>query len=128
MGTRLSTNPHVNAAPIEGDEYIYHITRKADWLKGLAAGIYQVDSLETEGFIHCSRENQVAGSANRYFSGATGLVVLKIRTNRLASRLVYEASTPGDYFPHIYGPLNTDAVADVIPFEPAANGVFNFPG
>ncbi|OQP60844.1 DUF952 domain-containing protein [Niastella populi] len=90
---------------------IYHITSCNEWEAAFAKGSYAAPSLETEGFIHCCTRSQVQGVLQRYFKGATDLVLLEIATEKIQSRLVYEWSPAGaDEFPHIYGPINTDAV------------------
>jgi uncharacterized protein (DUF952 family) len=66
----------------------------------------------------------VAGAANRFFRDVPDLVLLQIDPMRLESRLVYEALTPGEKFPHIYGPLQVDAVVGVTSFEPGPDGLF----
>ena len=77
-------------------------------------GFYEVSSLQQEGFIHCSEEEQVNGVLQRYFGGQKGLVKLEIDTEKLTSRFVYEwSTTTQDTFPHIYGPINLDAVIAV---------------
>jgi uncharacterized protein (DUF952 family) len=95
---------------------IYHITSKAIWDKAVQQGFYEAPSLQEEGFIHCSQENQVAGVLERYYSGQYDLVKLVIETDLLESRFVFEWSpSTADTFPHIYGPLNLSAVKEVIP-------------
>jgi uncharacterized protein (DUF952 family) len=70
--------------------------------------------LKEEGFIHCSQENQVEGVLQRYYAGQTDLVKLVIDTEKLTSRFVFEWSpSTADTFPHIYGPLNLEAVVQV---------------
>ena len=97
---------------------IYHITSLADWNAALKTERYESPSLAAEGFIHCSQEEQVDGVLKRYFSGKSGLVKLVIDTDRLESRFVFEWSpTTQDTFPHIYGPINLDAVVDVIALD-----------
>ena len=66
-----------------------------------------------------SRE-QLAGVLDRYFRGQADLVVLKIDVQRLRSPLRWE-NPPGsnERFPHIYGPLNVDAVTGVETPAPA---------
>ena len=87
-------------------------------LNGNAAqekGFYEAASLKTEGFIHCSEQHQVAGVLERYFKDKTGLVKLVIDTSKLKSRYVQEWSPSlMDTFPHIYGPINAEAVIDII--------------
>ncbi len=101
---------------------IYHVTTAEEWkaaeekarLSG-AQGSYEAGSLKAEGFIHCSEEHQVAGVLERYFAGQDNLVKLVIDTTKLTSRYIQEWSpSTRDTFPHIYGPINMDAVIDVV--------------
>lgn len=94
---------------------IYHVTTSAEWESAKAKGFYEHPSLKDEGFIHCSQEQQVAGVLERYFADQTDLVKLVIDTDKLTSKYVFDWSpSTQDTFPHIYGPINTDAVIDVI--------------
>jgi uncharacterized protein (DUF952 family) len=93
---------------------IYHVTPAAEWNAAKLKGAYEARSLKEEGFIHCSQENQVEGVLHRYYKGRTDLVKLVIDTDKLTSRFVFEWSpSTADTFPHIYGPINLDAVVDV---------------
>ncbi len=94
---------------------IYHVTTASEWNAAKEKGFYETPSLQTEGFIHCSEEHQVAAVLERYFAGQTGLAKLVIDTDKLTSRYVQEWSpSTQDTFPHIYGPVNPDAVIDVV--------------
>jgi uncharacterized protein (DUF952 family) len=104
-------------------ETILHLCHEEDWIKALEIGLYQAVSLETEGFIHCSKTEQILEVANRYYSGVEGLVILWIESAKLASELRYEVSE-GDVYPHLYGPLNLDAVIAVTEISPESDGVF----
>lgn len=107
---------------------ILHITHGTDWQAARGAGEYRLDTLDTEGFIHCSTPEQVLGPANEYYAGQQGLVLLVIDPARLTAALVYEdLNESGVDFPHIYGPLNLDAVTAVVPFEPLPDGTFKLP-
>lgn len=106
---------------------IYHITSRDGWQQAQAAGAYRGDTLATEGFIHTSTGAQVARTANRFYHGRAGLVLLAIDPARLSAELRYEAASDGELFPHIYGPLNLDAVTAVGDFLPAPDGTFSFP-
>jgi uncharacterized protein (DUF952 family) len=69
---------------------IYHITTSAEWQQAKANGFYKAASLKTEGFIHCSTQQQVAGVRERYFQGKTNLVKLVIDTEKLKHELKLE--------------------------------------
>lgn len=95
---------------------IYHITTEAEWKDAQAKGQYESASLKEEGFIHCSQDKQIPGVLERYFKGRTQLVRLTIDTDKLKSQLIFEWSPSiADTFPHIYGPINNDAVLAVEP-------------
>lgn len=115
---------------------IYHIAARTDWEHALTSGEYTrstVDkTLAEEGFIHASQASQVARTANRFYRGVPGdLVLLVIDTRLLRAEVRYEGAAGGEGepdlpFPHIYGPLNTDAVVEARPFAPGAGGTFGF--
>lgn len=88
---------------------VYHIVLPDVW-DAFDAGIYRAASLETEGFIHCSFEHQLEAVIERYYGGAESIVVLEIETERLMSRVLNEPSTGNEIYPHIYGPINRDAI------------------
>jgi uncharacterized protein (DUF952 family) len=107
---------------------LLHITNRETWLNAQRAGSYQADSLASEGFIHCSTPRQIVDTANRYYKGTRGLMLLEIDSTRVKSSLRWENLVGGtDLFPHIYGPLNLDAVVRVTPFEPGPDGLFSQP-
>lgn len=94
---------------------IYHVTTAGEWEAAKQKGFYDHPSLSAEGFIHCSQENQVAGVLERYFSGQSNLVKLVIDTDLLTARFVFDWSpSTQDTFPHIYGPINLEAVTGVL--------------
>lgn len=103
---------------------IYHLVPRSVW-EG-APQPYQADSLATEGFIHCSNAEQVAHSANRFFADQAGLLVLQIDPTRLTSPLRDEPAGTGELFPHVYGPINPDAVLAVRPLARGRDGQWQF--
>ena len=95
-------------------DYIYHITTKQEWAEALRTGQYTSSTLETEGFIHCSSEDQVAGVLERYYKGHTDLLKLKIEKAKVERPLVFElAGSINEVFPHIHGAININAVVEV---------------
>jgi uncharacterized protein (DUF952 family) len=110
--------------------FIYHITTRAAWEAARQAGQYTAPSLAQEGFIHASTLAQVVDTANRFYAGQPGLVLLAIDVAAVAPPVRFDpVTTHGaeQRFPHVYGPLNLDAVAQVIDFEPGADGTFSLP-
>ena len=105
---------------------IFHVCTRAQADAALALGQYRIPSLESEGFIHLSQAHQVQGVADRYYAGQSGLVLLVVAPDRLHAPLRWEppgslrvaagAKRPdaAQLFPHLYGPLNTDAVLEVL--------------
>ncbi len=90
---------------------IYHVTKKDDWQTALQNGSYEAASLHTEGFIHTSSKEQVAGVLERYYKDVNNLVLLHIDEHKLSAPLKYElAASVNEMFPHIFGPINIDAV------------------
>jgi uncharacterized protein (DUF952 family) len=105
---------------------IYHITSRLEWEVAFKRGYYATSSLETEGFIHCCRKNQINGVLDRYFKDKTGIVLLFIHTEKLNCQVIYEWSPAGnDEFPHVYGPIITEAVSEVRTFD-AYQGYIGF--
>ncbi|HUF04975.1 MAG TPA: DUF952 domain-containing protein [Aridibacter sp.] len=89
---------------------IYHITTPEAWEAAEDPEGYRAASLKTEGFIHCSFKEQLNGVLERYYKRAGPLLVLEINPARVVSEIRTEPSTGGEDYPHIYGPLNKDAV------------------
>lgn len=112
---------------------ILHITTRAAWDEARSAGVYTAASLNDVGFIHFSTREQTAQTANRFYHGQPGLVLLVVDTERLTAPLKWEAPAhptgddAGQKFPHLYGTLNLDAVTSVVDFPPQADGTFQLP-
>ena len=107
---------------------IYHIAPRADWNAAQQAGHYAPPSLETEGFIHCSYAGQVERVANAFYADADDLVLLCIREGAVNAPLRVEPVPDSNQrFPHIYGVLNLDAVADVVAFPRGPDGTYSLP-
>jgi uncharacterized protein (DUF952 family) len=106
---------------------ILHILSEKDWQQAQDTGIYRGDTLDSEGFIHCSTPSQVEWVANGRFGGRTDLLLLVIDPKRVEAEIRWEESEPGQLFPHIYGPLKLDGVLRVLPFPPGPDGRFVLP-
>lgn len=109
-------------------ETIFHIAKRDEWERARREGSYRTPTLASEGFIHCSRGDQVIRIANGLFRGQTGLVLLEIDTGRVAAEIRYENCEGGqENFPHIYGALDVGWVVRVLALEPGEDGSFAMP-
>jgi uncharacterized protein (DUF952 family) len=83
---------------------------------------YLPEAFSKDGFIHCTQQPEVMlNIANRFYKNVEGdVLVLVIDVDRVTSEVKWEApahpdgtpAQPGEtvLFPHIYGPLNRDAI------------------
>jgi uncharacterized protein (DUF952 family) len=118
---------------------IYHITSRSAMLAASQSGEYRAASLRSEGFIHFSQLHQLLDVANAFYTGQSDLVILMVDPARLKAELKYEAPAhpsavaaaplPSDdqRFPHLYGPLNFDAVSKVVDLPLPSSGKFELP-
>lgn len=107
---------------------IYHIVKREAWQTAVAQNSYAPPSIEAEGFIHCSTKEQILYPANSMYRGQTNLILLQIDPEKVTHTIVYEdCYESGIQFPHIYGPLNIDAVIGTVAFPPNADGTFTLP-
>ncbi len=103
--------------------FLVHLCQRSAWEQALASGEYRAASLEKEGVIHCSRPEQVQRVALRFYQAVPELTLLWIDPNRVQPEIRWEA-VDGEIFPHIYGPLNLDAVISVQNYDPASGVLY----
>ena len=115
---------------------ILHLLSRESWADAQARGQLVAPSVETEDFAHCSTEHQMVDVANKYYRGTSNMVLLNIDPVKLKSELKFEPPAHIDgspalphepLFPHIYGPINLDAVSEVIDFPCNEHGAFTAP-
>lgn len=103
-------------------ELIYHFTTLDQWEKAQDIGFYEPENFAKEGFIHCCTESQIKGVMARYYTTHQNLIKLIIDPARLTHRLLFELSpTLKEEFPHIYGPLNIEAVVQIVFIDPISS-------
>ncbi len=106
---------------------LYKIMSKQEWETAQAQGIYEgSEADQKDGFIHLSAAYQVRATAQKHFSGKADLVLIPVREENVGPSLKWEVSRGGDLFPHVYGPLQLDAMGEAVPL-PLENGVHQFP-
>ncbi len=77
-----------------------------------------------DGFIHCTDgAEQVAQTGTRYYrENPEPFYYVYIDTTQVRASIRYE--DPGHIYPHIYGPLNRDAIVAVRPARRLPGGEF----
>lgn len=112
---------------------IFHIAEPGDWQQARAGGTYTISTrgrtLAEEGFLHCSRFEQVPTVLDFVYADVAGpLALLVVDTETLESPLqLDEVPEAGDVYPHIYGPLNVSAVVDELPLRRDSSGAWQLP-
>lgn len=102
----------------------YHLVPLEVWQARGGETTYLPDAYEADGFIHMTNGLEpLLQVANLFYrSDAREYLVLVVDTGRLASELRYDDED--EIYPHIYGPLNTDAVIGRLAVERNADGSF----
>ena len=95
-------------------EKIYHIVESDVWRNKIKDGFYYPDSLKSEGYVHCCMENQIRNVLSQWFPDQNKLELLVVKPEQLDSPLIFENTEGGEeLFPHIYGPINLNAVVEI---------------
>ena len=109
-----------DATAVPLDQPLFHLALKGDWEKARETGTYQWSTrgmrLVEVGFIHCSWQEQVAKTFERFYADAGDVVLLEIDPTRLTAPLRADAIPTGELFPHLYGPLPIEAVRSITPY------------
>jgi uncharacterized protein (DUF952 family) len=105
---------------------IFHLVTPSVWAQA-SGHPYRAASLSTEGFIHCSYRNQVEWAANRFYAAEPELLVLSLDPSRLTSPVRDEDPGNGELFPHIYGPIQPEAVTAVDQMQHGTDGRWILP-
>lgn len=102
---------------------IYHVVPRDEW-NARPGRPYAPASLAEEGFVHCSPDEATTlAVVNAFYRTAPRpLLALVLDEDRLAAECEWEAAVPapppgvaeGVLFPHVFGPLNRDAVVRVL--------------
>lgn len=110
----------------ESDPRIYLLMTAADIEAARQQGSWVSASFATEGFIHASPWEQLARVANKHYRQKVDVCVVSVRVDQLKSELRWEPAA-GSLYPHLYGPLNWDAVDQILPTQREPGGDFVIP-
>lgn len=94
---------------------VYHIANTDAWNKSQNFDDYAPDNYSADGFIHCSKKDQLFGVAQRYYFKIIDVVILAIETDLLSTKWIMENTDGGtELFPHIYGKITHSAIQEVL--------------
>lgn len=81
---------------------IYHIATLSEWATYQKKGLIEPASLQNEGFIHCSTQEQLFGTLQRFYSFEKEVILVELEITRFGADLVFEDTYGHGAFPHIY--------------------------
>jgi len=92
-------------------EAVLHLALPGDVENAKVAGRYRCASLDTEGFVHCCGEAQLAGVVERHYRDVDALLLLDVDPDALDVELRRENTVAGsELFPHVYGSIPLAAI------------------
>lgn len=102
----------------------YHLVPEPVWSARGGEATYVPDAFEADGFIHCTNGlERLREVANQFYTGDDRrYLALALDMTRIMAEVRYD--DPDRIFPHIYGPLNTDAVIRMFDAERETDGTF----
>ncbi len=102
---------------------IFKICTIEEWAIADMGGMFEGSEVDlADGFIHFSTEDQIEGTAAKYFAGQEDLLLIAVNPAEFGASLKWEKARDGDLFPHLYGHLDTSVVTWVIPMPIAETG------
>lgn len=93
-------------------DLIYVLVPVVDYEAAVEKGYYWTDSVDASAFIHACPAEQLTRVANKYYADRKDVRLLYVDPSRVKAEIRWEPATGGLY-PHIYGPLNLDAVVRI---------------
>jgi uncharacterized protein (DUF952 family) len=108
------------------ENFVYHLATPEQWAAAQERGVYEHPSLAMEGFIHTSTVAQIEKTANRYYLSFPSLFILYVRIDEVPHPLIFESSSSGEMFPHIYGPIPLKAITRAREVKRTEQGIYSF--
>ncbi len=109
------------------DDFLFHLVAAEYYRDCDSTTEYVPAAFEADGFIHCTDglEN-VADVANRYYKDDLRMYIVLV-IDRGAVRAEIRYDDEAGIYPHIHGPLNRDAIVDILPMLRNGDGAFTTP-
>jgi len=117
------TNTFIRMYAGLSDDNIYLLSSQAEYQQALNEGVLTRDSLISEDFIHATPRSQLSRLANKYYKNKVHPLILVVDKTLILPEVKWEPATGGLY-PHIYGPLNMNAVTAIEEISLNEEGIF----
>lgn len=120
----VDTLPSEEVSIHRAEHVTYHLVPAEVWEAQKFGRFYVPENFAEEGFIHCTDTlEELVAVGNRYYrDDPRTFLVLAIDCELVTAEIRYEDERR--IFPHIYGPLDADAVLSMQPVVRAADGSF----
>lgn len=105
---------------------LFHVTTVPEFASARHTGVIEPLSLAEEGFVHCCFRDQIAGVLERYFLGASRLLLVEFDRTRVGRWIVETPPGAKEGFPHVYGALPVSVVRRTFPLPDNGRG-FDLP-
>ena len=102
----------------------FHLVPESVWSASDPAAAYEAQTLEAEGFIHCTDGVAPLGKTFDRYYAADPRPFLALTLDLDALDVPWRYDVPGSPYPHIYGPIDRAAVLDISRVDRAADGRF----
>jgi uncharacterized protein (DUF952 family) len=102
----------------------FHLVPVEVWAEADPDGPLVRESLDDEGFIHCTDgpDALIATAERHYRADPRDFLALTLDLDRISSPWRYD--DPGTPYPHIYGPIDRAAIIGVVPVHRSVDGRF----
>jgi|TARA_B110000881_G_C18489451_1_gene470947 uncharacterized protein (DUF952 family) len=93
-------------------KFVYKICNKSEWFKAKEKNQFIGSKNDlADGYIHFSTKEQVEGTFKNFYTNQKNLILLKVATLKL-DHLIWEQTSDGNMFPHLYSSLDISNVVD----------------
>ncbi|MDA0798167.1 MAG: DUF952 domain-containing protein [Chloroflexi bacterium] len=105
---------------------LIHVTTQEAWDSAGGSGRYFPPGFDAEGFIHCCHRSQLERVLSDHFAAQVEVLLLVLEPSQITADIRYERAANGDDYPHIYGPIQPQAVTQSIS-APKVDGEWQLP-
>ena len=96
---------------------IYKVLTGEQWAAARAGSLVEAPVDKADGYVHFSTAATLTGTLRKWFRGQEGCVLLAFESEDFATSLRWEKSRNDEFFPHVFGPVMSEAVVKVWQLE-----------